>query len=381
MKKGRHNRWVATASLVAGTGLVLLFLHAIAAKEVRAGVLPIPGGFTITYESPTSPLSLFNTIKKVLTAQLRLQFIRRIQNEVLRSFGKIENQCPPWLKFRGTNVCRQIVDDWGEFFSDALFAAREKVRADVARSNLPGNEKAILQNSLGSLEDRTFDEIIADAGPPPSKENTWENFYEKLKPEKNILGQLLLLNDEQVKEEAKTLAAAKKQNEFLGKYECPDGEALDPKTGKAVCPSGWREVTPGTLVEETTKKAAVSDIDQVLNEDEFEAIAGALVNTLFEQTLTQGFFNVRPMRPAPVPSPAPIPMSFTANPGSIAQGDSSTLQWASYETGSCEASAGWSGTKPIAGEETVTPATTTIYVLTCGTQSVSATVTVSVPAQ
>ncbi len=90
--------------------------------------------------------------------------------------------------------------------------------------------------------------------------------------------------------------------------------------------------------------------------------------------------------PPPTPPPAPI-LKFSANPSTIVPGRSSVLVWSLNRTaGACQASGGgWSGSRAIAGQETVTPATTTAYTLTCKSPiadepSVTQTVTVTVQA-
>ncbi|HEY4499451.1 MAG TPA: polysaccharide deacetylase family protein [Candidatus Paceibacterota bacterium] len=83
-------------------------------------------------------------------------------------------------------------------------------------------------------------------------------------------------------------------------------------------------------------------------------------------------------------TPPPIPaatLTFTASPTSITAGQQSTLTWQSANATSCTASGGWTGTKPISGNETVTPSQTSTYSLSCtgagGTMSKQVTVTVT----
>jgi hypothetical protein len=78
-------------------------------------------------------------------------------------------------------------------------------------------------------------------------------------------------------------------------------------------------------------------------------------------------------------TPAPT-VAFTANPLSIAPGQSSTLIWSATNVDYCMAGGGWSGIWAHVGAYTVTPAATTLYSMTCygsgGTVSKSVTVTV-----
>jgi hypothetical protein len=77
--------------------------------------------------------------------------------------------------------------------------------------------------------------------------------------------------------------------------------------------------------------------------------------------------------------PAPT-LTLSANPTSLATGQSSTLSWSTTNASSCTASGGWSGSKSVSGNQAVTVSATTTYSLACtgtgGTVSRSVTVTV-----
>ena len=78
-------------------------------------------------------------------------------------------------------------------------------------------------------------------------------------------------------------------------------------------------------------------------------------------------------------------INFSADPATIAGGQSSTLTWSTSNATSCSASGGWTGTKVTSGTQTVTPTQSTIYTLACTGSSGSATqstaVTVFTPSQ
>lgn len=80
-------------------------------------------------------------------------------------------------------------------------------------------------------------------------------------------------------------------------------------------------------------------------------------------------------------APAAPTVSLTANPASIASGQSSSLTWSSTNATSCTASGGWTGTKTNSGTQSVSPTSTTNYTLSCtgtgGTAQQTAIVTVS----
>ena len=73
-------------------------------------------------------------------------------------------------------------------------------------------------------------------------------------------------------------------------------------------------------------------------------------------------------------------VDLIANPADIDEGDSSILTWSSTNADACTASVGWTGTKTLFGSQTVMPAQTTTYTITCtntaGTAIDSATIAV-----
>lgn len=74
-------------------------------------------------------------------------------------------------------------------------------------------------------------------------------------------------------------------------------------------------------------------------------------------------------------------VGITVDPSTITAGASSFLAWSAGNVTTCTASNGWTGSKPAAGGQSVSPSATTTYTLTCtgpgGTASASATLTVN----
>jgi hypothetical protein len=89
-----------------------------------------------------------------------------------------------------------------------------------------------------------------------------------------------------------------------------------------------------------------------------------------------------PPPPPPPTTPKPV-VTFTATPSNINVGHASLLNWVVQHATSCERSGGWSGDVGPTGSQSVSPATTTTYILSCtgagGTTSVSVTVNVTAP--
>jgi malectin (di-glucose binding ER protein) len=71
-------------------------------------------------------------------------------------------------------------------------------------------------------------------------------------------------------------------------------------------------------------------------------------------------------------------INFAALPNTIAQGQSSVLTWSISNATSCTGSGGWTGTIAISGTQTVTPAQSTTYTLSCTGSSGSATQSITV---
>jgi pimeloyl-ACP methyl ester carboxylesterase len=79
-------------------------------------------------------------------------------------------------------------------------------------------------------------------------------------------------------------------------------------------------------------------------------------------------------------TPAPV-VNISASPTVVAPGGSAVLTWSSTNSTSCTASGAWTGAKALSGSQTVTPAATSTYSLSCtgsaGTTIKSITVTVN----
>ena len=81
-------------------------------------------------------------------------------------------------------------------------------------------------------------------------------------------------------------------------------------------------------------------------------------------------------------TPPPVPsVNISATPTVIEQGQSSVLNWNASAADSCTASGAWTGSKLLTGSETVSPAVTSVYIISCsgagGSASTDVTVTVN----
>jgi len=104
------------------------------------------------------------------------------------------------------------------------------------------------------------------------------------------------------------------------------------------------------------------------------------VNTTYRLTCTGGGGSGTDTVSVTVRTPAPT-LTLNASPGTITEGNTTTLSWTSTNTTSCTASGGWSGTRGTSGSLTVAPVQTSTYNLSCsgagGDVSDSVTVDVS----
>ena len=111
-----------------------------------------------------------------------------------------------------------------------------------------------------------------------------------------------------------------------------------------------------------------------------ETINAIAADSQFDLTCSGAFGAVNKTVKVTVATPVPT-LSFSASPGSVNSGDSTTLSWAGTDVTSCTASGDWSGNKVTAGSETINAiAADSQFILTCsGTGgSVNRTVNVTV---
>ena len=85
-----------------------------------------------------------------------------------------------------------------------------------------------------------------------------------------------------------------------------------------------------------------------------------------------------------VPITPPVPsIILSASQTSVDAGSMVTLTWSTTDASSCTAAGAWTGTKTISGSQTVNPASTSTYTLTCtgagGSVNKSVTITVNAP--
>ncbi len=94
-----------------------------------------------------------------------------------------------------------------------------------------------------------------------------------------------------------------------------------------------------------------------------------------------------PPLPTPTPTPTPTPgqmptVDLTASSNVVLQGETATLNWRSTDATSCTATGSWSGSKSVAGSETVGPLSASAnYTLTCVNARGSATSGVAINVQ
>jgi len=115
-----------------------------------------------------------------------------------------------------------------------------------------------------------------------------------------------------------------------------------------------------------------------------QTISGLTSDSLFMLTCSGAGGSVNDTVSVTVAASAPT-LSFSANPGSVAQNGSTTLSWNSTDATSCTASGDWSGNKAASGSQTISGLTAnSLYMLTCsgagGSVNDTVSVTVAAPA-
>ncbi len=367
-----------------------------------------------------SDRNIYEQILKTIEARLVQDLISRLQEQVLASFSQLTTNCPSYLKLIGTDICQKVVGDWRAFFSNAKKSADLALIQEVQSSSLPADWKPLLISSLLPLNNQSVGGKFQAAGGLPPQENTWENYTASLAPERNILGMLLILHDEQLEKQEENLQAAEKEaaagRGYLSDYECARKEILpvsieEGQVSQEVCVE-WRVKTPAATKEQTVGKVTTAQLDLLTGgKQQMTDISGIIGRTLgnlivdgiFGKT---GLLNIKlpsvsipgagdpcfglpaglgrdlcqqaqRIQPSPQPSPAFTAPSFTftADPISVKKEGSSALTWFS-QAQSCTASDGWSGTKAGNGLEIVKPSQTTNYKLKCGDTELDVTVTV-----
>lgn len=124
---------------------------------------------------------------------------------------------------------------------------------------------------------------------------------------------------------------------------------------------------------------------------ECNAPGGGITETVTVQVADATSPEPEPLPPAPEPDPVPAPepvpapsVSLSVADPTILSGSITYLGWSSTNAATCTASGGWSGDRPLSGNESVSPASTTTYTLSCsgdgGSDSASVRVTVEYPA-
>jgi|GEM_PF-6810071 len=381
----------------------LLLPFASQPRPAHAGGFIIPAAGVPVSKVPWSTRDVMDRILRILADRLRTLMVRQIQRLVLDFFNQIANICPPYLKYRGTDVCRKIVGDWAQFFSDAVASAEVGLANEISNSSLPSDWRAALIAALLPIDAQSINERFTAAGGLPSRENTWENFYAILDPQRNFLGQLLIAHDEKLKQSQVALEAAKEEGRagrgVVGQKRCARWGGDPPEC--VIYDDG----TPAATQEQILARVAVAGLDITLTAREFDQIVGAMIDDILFQIFggsnlfsssPSGSFNSDPCAglsgealrlcreaqgvfssPAPTPTPTPTGgITFTANPTDIIEGQSSTLWWAAPSAPDCTASGGWTGTRANIGIQTVAPLVTTAYTLTCGGNSANVTVSV-----
>lgn len=295
--------------------LIILVLLPVAVKTAAAAVPTFETNPIITGSVKTSALkNIVTAIQTGLTAgntyaelaQMLLEWAFKLAVEALRRqlLNMIVDQIVAWIQGGGEP---KFITDWPGFFRDAvdaaggqfiqelglgLFCSPFNLSLSAAFIPIPrfSDRSACTLSSIGV----NIDNFLADFN-----KGGWVAWNEMiLKPQNNIYGAYLMAWDEyEIRKSAAQKAAESEAyagQGFLSVKRCvtshneeqfdEDGNTLGFKN---ICDK-QEVVTPGKVVGELAGKAIGSDIDYIVNADDFAAYVAAITNAILNRVFAEG---------------------------------------------------------------------------------------------
>ncbi|MBU2082053.1 hypothetical protein KKH14_01350 [Patescibacteria group bacterium] len=244
-------------------------------------------------------------------AQSLLEWAFKIAAEALKRqlLNMIVDQIVQWIQGGGEP---KFITDWPGFFRDAVDQAGGRFIQKIGLSQLCSPFKAQLSAAfipIPTFTDRsscTFSQIGVniDSFLKGFENGGWIAWQEMvLKPQNNIYGAYLMAWDQYEIEKSAADKAASAEAQagkgFLGvrggcierNYEgyqsCIESGASAEECDEASC-IRRETITPGAAVGDLTAKAIGSDIDYIVNAQDFAAYIGAIVNALLNRMFAEG---------------------------------------------------------------------------------------------
>ncbi len=242
--------------------------------------------------------------------QQALEWVYKLAVEVLKRqlLNMIVDQIVVWIQGGGEP---KFITNWPGFFRDAVDQAGGKFLQQIGLSQLCSPFRPLLRAAfipIPTFSDRTsctlsqigvnIDEFLKDF-----KKGNWIAWQEMvLRPQNNVYGAYVMAWDqyEIEKSAAAKVAAAEAQagRGFLNVKRCleTDAEAFTncvhsevsvEECTKMTC-TKWETVTPGAVVGDLAAKAVGSDIDYIVNAQDFKAYVAAITNAILNRMFAEG---------------------------------------------------------------------------------------------
>lgn len=249
---------------------------------------------TSMFQTAVNVEQLFEWAFKIAAEALKRQLLNMIVDQIVA-----------WIQGGGTP---KFITDWPGFFRDAVDAAGGNFLKQLGLGLFCSPYNLTLRAAFIPIPKFSDRSACTLSSIGVNLENFLKNFNSGgwaawdemvLKPQNNIYGAYLMAWDEYEREKsaAEKAAAAEAQagRGFLSVKRCirshDEAVGVDPATGepsfKTVCDQ-YQVTTPGAVVGDLAAKAVGSDIDYIVNADDFAAYVAAITNAVLNRMFAEG---------------------------------------------------------------------------------------------
>ncbi|MDP3004442.1 MAG: hypothetical protein Q8N43_02990 [Candidatus Azambacteria bacterium] len=268
---------------------IALIIVSIAPKPVSASVPIFEMNPIVTGDVVNFGEMLFEWAFKIAAEALKRQLLNMIVDQIVA-----------WIQGGGEP---KFITDWPGFFRDAVDQAGGKFIQRIGLSQLCSPFKLLLGAAFIPIP--TFTErtsctlsrigVNIDAFLENFENGGWIAWQEMvLKPQNNVYGAYLLAWDQYEIEKSAAVKAAASEAQagrgFLGVKRCiaSHQENTGDAAGEIEVCDKYETVTPGAVVGDLASKAVGSDIDYIVNAQDFAAYVGAIVNAILNRIFAEG---------------------------------------------------------------------------------------------
>jgi hypothetical protein len=289
------------------TLITFLLMMVLIGSVKPAGFVPQAraGGLGLTGEA-----SLRSIILDTVLQWVKLFIINRVQRQMISWLFQPQYVCPEYLKIAGTDACLTMVGEWRQFMGNASEQARRETLKEVELLQIPPTFKTSLVQAMQPsdyyLDARyTLEDVVGQGNAEnyyndPLRYGSWDAWFESLKPQNNLLGQVIMLQDRYREEESSMRKAAEKSTEekaLVDRFECT---MEDPQTGECIA---WKTKDPVEFQKEIFKKVALADFEVVINLESLGHAIGSALSVYLETLFQRGIFSGTGGAPPPITDP------------------------------------------------------------------------------